>query len=96
MSSEDAGLVSGDFAPTAFALFLAQALVIVLASRLTAALLAPARLPAVVGEMMAGILLGPTALGRAPHFSAALFPPASLPALSAASTRQIFPPAKGG
>jgi Kef-type K+ transport system membrane component KefB len=38
--------------------------------------------PQVVGEMVAGILLGPSLLGWvAPNFSAALFPPESLPLL---------------
>lgn len=31
-----------------------------------------------VGEMLAGILLGPTALGRIPNFSTTLFPAPSL------------------
>jgi Kef-type K+ transport system membrane component KefB len=40
--------------------------------------------PEVVGEMAAGILLGPTLFGRlAPSLSAGLFPPASLPQLGA-------------
>jgi Kef-type K+ transport system membrane component KefB len=42
--------------------------------------------PRVVGEMFAGILLGPSLLGWvAPHFSAYLFPPASLGFLNALS-----------
>ncbi|HEV2397328.1 MAG TPA: cation:proton antiporter [Candidatus Sulfotelmatobacter sp.] len=42
--------------------------------------------PKVVGEMFAGIMLGPSLLGLiAPHFSAYLFPPASLGFLNALS-----------
>ncbi|MEO8199581.1 MAG: cation:proton antiporter [Gemmatimonadota bacterium] len=42
--------------------------------------------PQVVGEMVAGILVGPSILGSiAPHLSAQLFPPASLGFLSALS-----------
>lgn len=41
----------------------------------------------VIGEIIGGILLGPSVLGRiAPHSSAALFPPASLHALEILST----------
>jgi Kef-type K+ transport system membrane component KefB len=42
--------------------------------------------PRVIGEMLAGILLGPSLLGWvAPGFSAALFPPSSLASLNALS-----------
>jgi hypothetical protein len=44
------------------------------------------RQPAVVGEMLAGIFLGPTVLGRVPGFSATLFPPASISIISVISS----------
>lgn len=53
--------------------------VILVAARLVGALCRLLRQPVVVGEMAAGILLGPSLLGwAAPELSAALFPPESL------------------
>ncbi len=50
--------------------------VIIAAARLLGALARRIGQPGVIGEMVAGILLGPTVLGRiAPGFSARLFPP---------------------
>ena len=60
--------------------FLAQLVVIIAATRLVGALAARVGQPRVVGEIAAGILLGPSLLGRvAPELSAWLFPPATLP-----------------
>jgi len=61
-----------------------QLLVIVGAARLCGAVLARLGQPRVVGEMLAGILLGPSVLGHfAPTLSLALFPTESLPLLQA-------------
>jgi len=61
------------------ALLLAQMVAILLAARGLGALCRRIGQPAVVGEMTAGILLGPSLLGRYfPEFSARLFPVASL------------------
>jgi Kef-type K+ transport system membrane component KefB len=66
--------------------FLAQLVVIVVATRLLGALAARLRQPRVVGEIAAGLLLGPSLLGRlAPGISAWLFPPATFPVLLAVS-----------
>ena len=66
--------------------FLAQLVVIVAATRLVGALAARLRQPRVVGEIAAGLLLGPSLLGRlAPGISAWLFPPATFPVLLAVS-----------
>lgn len=44
------------------------------------------RQPGVIGQILAGILLGPTLLGRLPgHLTSRLFPPASLPSLTVLS-----------
>ncbi|GAO42364.1 cation:proton antiporter [Flavihumibacter petaseus] len=68
---------------TNLGLLLMQVLVILLAARLMGYLAKKVRLPVVVGEMIAGILLGPSLLGwLAPNVSAFVFPPASLPTLS--------------
>jgi Kef-type K+ transport system membrane component KefB len=60
-------------------ILLAQICVILIASYAVGRLLGKVRQPQVVGEMVAGILLGPSLLGwLAPQLSAALFPPESL------------------
>ena len=71
-------IVDGDPFPSAFALFMMQVVVILATSKSLSWCLRPLRQPGVVGEMLAGILLGPTVLGRAPGFSAGLFPKSSL------------------
>jgi Kef-type K+ transport system membrane component KefB len=63
-----------------------QITVILAACRLVGALFRKIHQPRVVGEMFAGILLGPSLLGWvAPQFSAYLFPPSSLGFLNALS-----------
>ena len=65
-----------------FTLFLLQVLVILLFSRLISDICKLAKQPTVVGEMIAGILLGPTALGKIPGWTSTLFPSFSLDTLS--------------
>ena len=63
-----------------------QIAVILVAARLVGFLFQKIHQPQVMGEMVAGILLGPSLLGWvAPGVSAALFPPASLSYLNALS-----------
>ncbi|MGA3077331.1 MAG: cation:proton antiporter [Bryobacteraceae bacterium] len=63
-----------------------QIAVILVAARLVGFLFQKIHQPQVMGEMVAGILLGPSLLGwLAPGVSAALFPPASLSYLNALS-----------
>src|SRR4030095_16761036 len=60
-------------------LLLVQIIVILVAARLVGALVRRVGQPQVVGEMLAGIALGPSLLGaQAPAVSAMLFPPNSL------------------
>ncbi|MFN8498206.1 MAG: cation:proton antiporter [Anaerolineae bacterium] len=67
-------------------LLLLQIVVILVAARLVGGLFKRMGQPQVIGEMVAGILLGPSLLGwLAPNVFAALFPPASLGYLSALS-----------
>jgi Kef-type K+ transport system membrane component KefB len=67
-------------------LLLLQIGIILIASRLIGGLFRRVHQPQAVGEMLAGILLGPSLLGTLlPNVSAALFPPASLNTLSALS-----------
>jgi Kef-type K+ transport system membrane component KefB len=71
--------------PTLSRLFVQIGVIIILA-RVTGALFKRIHQPQVVGEMAAGILLGPSLLGwAAPSVSVALFPPASLDYLNAFS-----------
>jgi Kef-type K+ transport system membrane component KefB len=71
--------------PNLFTLVL-QITVILALCRLMGSLFRKIHQPRVVGEMFAGILLGPSMLGWiAPQFSAYLFPPASLGFLNALS-----------
>jgi K+:H+ antiporter len=48
--------------------------------------LAKARQPRVIAEVIGGILLGPTVMGRIPHFSNSIFPTASYPMIALTST----------
>ncbi len=67
-------------------LLLAQVFVVVMVARLAGSVLARFGQPRVVGEMAAGILLGPSVFGvLAPAAAGALFPEASLGFLSALS-----------
>lgn len=67
-------------------LLLVQIIVILLAARIVGVLVRRLGQPQVVGEMLAGITLGPSILGfYAPAVSAALFPPSSLGFLNALS-----------
>src|SRR5262245_53316431 len=67
-------------------LLLLQLLVVLLATRLCGLAVRPLGQPHVVGEMLAGILLGPSFLGLvAPGLAASLFPTASLGVLNALS-----------
>ncbi len=69
-----------------FARFLLQLLIILLVTRLAGWLLRRWGQPAVIGEIGAGIMLGPSLLGAfAPDFSQALFPPESLGTLGIVS-----------
>jgi len=63
-----------------------QISVVLAVSRVVGGIFLKMRQPRVVGEMFAGIMLGPSLLGWiAPHFSAFLFPPLSLGYLNALS-----------
>jgi Kef-type K+ transport system membrane component KefB len=62
-------------------LFLLQVFIIVATSRLLAIPLKLLRQPVVISEVIGGILLGPSAIGKIPGFSDTIFPKSSLPSL---------------
>ncbi|KAI9002960.1 Sodium/hydrogen exchanger family-domain-containing protein [Hyaloraphidium curvatum] len=64
-----------------FALFLVQLLIVLLLARLLGLGLQVLRQPRVVAEVIGGIILGPTALGRIPGFTENIFPASSIPSL---------------
>src|SRR6185503_16791611 len=73
-------------APMDLFLLVLQVAVILLASRVVGMLFTKIKQPQVIGEMVAGILLGPSLLGwAAPWVSNAVFPAASLGYLNALS-----------
>lgn len=59
-----------------------QACIILLVCRALHFPLGYLRQPRVVGEVLGGILLGPTVFGRIPGFTNAIFPSESIPVLS--------------
>ena len=62
-------------------LFLTQLAVIICVSKTIAYFLKKVKQPAVIAEVIGGVLLGPTAFGRIPGFTSTLFPAESLPML---------------
>ncbi|KAI4105428.1 MAG: hypothetical protein LQ339_003492 [Xanthoria mediterranea] len=66
-------------------LFIIQAGIIIIFCRLLHYPLSKIRQPTVIAEIIGGILLGPSVLGRIPGFSNAIFPEESLPILSLAA-----------
>ncbi|KAG5927630.1 hypothetical protein E4U42_001997 [Claviceps africana] len=63
-------------------LFIIQASLIIIVCHLLHWPLAMIRQPRVIAEVIGGIILGPSVLGRIPGFQAALFPEASIPNLN--------------
>ncbi|KAI9830221.1 MAG: K(+)/H(+) antiporter [Phylliscum demangeonii] len=63
-------------------LFIIQAGIIIIFCRLLHYPLSRLRQPRVIAEVIGGILLGPSVMGRIPGFTAAIFPAASMPSLN--------------
>jgi len=59
-------------------LFIIQAAIIIIMTRLLALPLAKIRQPTVIAEVLTGILLGPSVMGHIPNFTTTIFPTASL------------------
>eukprot|EP00243_Klebsormidium_subtile_P000659 TRINITY_DN1111_c1_g1_i2.p1 TRINITY_DN1111_c1_g1~~TRINITY_DN1111_c1_g1_i2.p1 ORF type:complete len:890 (+),score=223.12 TRINITY_DN1111_c1_g1_i2:679-3348(+) len=71
-------------------LLLIQLLIIIAFSRILAVVLRPLRQPRVIAELIGGILLGPSVLGRIPGFLEHVFPEASLPILETVATLALL------
>ncbi|XP_031123803.1 cation/H(+) antiporter 18-like [Ipomoea triloba] len=79
MKATSNGVFQGDN-PLDFALPLAilQICVVIVVTRVLAYMLKPLRQPRVIAEIIGGVLLGPSAIGRNQDFLHALFPPKSI------------------
>jgi Kef-type K+ transport system membrane component KefB len=66
-------------------LFIIQASLVIILTRLLQVPLSYLRQPRVIAEVITGILLGPSVMGRIPGFTAAIFPPSSLPSFNLAA-----------
>ncbi|KAF9110943.1 K(+)/H(+) antiporter [Mortierella sp. AM989] len=81
------GLIPTDVNPSnPFVLFVIQAVIIVGLCYLLHFVLYRLKQPRVVSEVIAGIILGPSAMGRIPGFANTIFNPASLPYLNLVSS----------
>lgn len=67
-------------------LFAIQASIIIITCRLLAIPLGKLRQPRVIAEVIGGIILGPSVMGRIPHYMDTIFPKDSLPYLNLIST----------
>ncbi|KAI8389338.1 Sodium/hydrogen exchanger family-domain-containing protein [Blakeslea trispora] len=67
-------------------LFIIQTVIILVFCRVLAIPLAYIRQPRVIAEVIGGIILGPSVLGRIPNFRETIFPKASLPFLNLVAT----------
>ncbi|KAL4942303.1 hypothetical protein BDV06DRAFT_165629 [Aspergillus oleicola] len=63
-------------------IFIIQAFIIIVLSRLLHWPLSKIRQPRVIAEVIAGIILGPSVMGRIPNFSDSIFPSESIPNLN--------------
>ncbi|KAI1609168.1 Sodium/hydrogen exchanger family-domain-containing protein [Exophiala viscosa] len=66
-------------------LFVIQAAIVIVFTRIIHIPLAKLRQPRVIAEVITGIILGPSIMGRIPHFTEHIFPSASMPAFALAA-----------
>ena len=82
LSSLAEPLIANPTTDDALSLFLIQIIIILVLVRILAKILGRLRQPPVIGEIIAGILLGPSVFGYIPNFSSTIFPTSSLTVLS--------------
>lgn len=88
---EQAGIFAGDN-PAAYntndpiRLWVIQVIIIIGVTQILALFLSRIRQPRVIAEVIGGVLLGPSVMGRIPNFSNTIFPALSLPMLNLTST----------
>ncbi|KAF9564551.1 potassium:hydrogen antiporter [Agrocybe pediades] len=90
-ASEQGGVISGDnpaaySAADPFKLWVIQVIIILAVTQTLGLILARIRQPRVIAEVIGGVLLGPTVLGRIPGFLPAIFPDAGMASLTLTST----------
>ncbi|EJD01475.1 uncharacterized protein FOMMEDRAFT_111321 [Fomitiporia mediterranea MF3/22] len=86
-AAEQGGIISGDN-PARYndqdplRLWVIQVAIIVIFTQLLSLVLGRIRQPRVIAEVIGGVLLGPTVMGRIPNFSNSIFPTQSIPLLT--------------
>ncbi|TFK25298.1 potassium:hydrogen antiporter [Coprinopsis marcescibilis] len=90
-AAEQGGVISGDIptnysASNPFRLWVIQVVIIISFSQILAVILARIKQPRVIAEVIGGILLGPTVMGRIPNFKDTIFPDPSMPLLTLTAT----------
>ncbi|KAG2008708.1 potassium:hydrogen antiporter [Coprinopsis cinerea AmutBmut pab1-1] len=90
-AAEQGGVISGDiptdYSPSnPFRLWVIQVVIIIAFSQILALVLGRIRQPRVIAEVIGGILLGPTVMGRIPNFKETIFPEDSMPLLTLTAT----------
>ncbi|CAA7259372.1 unnamed protein product [Cyclocybe aegerita] len=89
-ASEQGGVISGDN-PTHYnrdnpiRLWIIQVFIIITFTQILSLGLSRMRQPRVIAEVIGGVLLGPTVMGRIPHFRETIFPTDSIPILTITS-----------
>ncbi|KAG6872565.1 hypothetical protein C0995_008838 [Termitomyces sp. Mi166 len=90
-AAEQGGIISGDNPVTynasdPFRLWVVQLVIILAMTQALALLFGRIRQPRVISEVISGIFLGPSVMGRIPHFQSRIFPDAGVPGLTLTST----------
>ncbi|KAH9002201.1 cation/H+ exchanger [Lactarius hatsudake] len=88
---EQAGIFSGLNPATynvndPFVLWVIQTVIIIGFTQILSLLFARIRQPRVIAEVIGGVILGPTVMGRIPNFTNTIFPPTSIHVLTLTST----------
>ncbi|TID28395.1 hypothetical protein CANINC_002573 [Pichia inconspicua] len=87
MAADTGGIIAGMdplkyHAASPYTLFFFQLIIIIVISQLLSIPMNKIKQPRVISEVLTGIVLGQTALGRIPGFTENVFPPASIPSLT--------------